>query len=103
MKQLKYISIQLALYCVFLTGCDKYLDITPKGKTLLSTVAHYDQWMNSEELMYGHGGTFPIASYMTDLADIPNITDPPVQVAELMYMWQPQFSTDLTISPALWG
>lgn len=103
MKQLKYISIQLVLCCMLFSSCDKYLDITPKGKTLLTTVAHYDQWMNSVQLMYGHGTTFAYAAYMTDLADVPNITNPPIQVAELMYTWAPQFATDLTVSPVLWG
>lgn len=103
MKQLKYISIYLTLCCVSLTSCDKYLDITPKGKTLLTTVAHYDQWMNSEQLMYGHGTTFAYAAYMTDLVDVPNITNPPIQAAELMYTWAPQFATDLTVSPIFWG
>ncbi|MRG47112.1 RagB/SusD family nutrient uptake outer membrane protein [Chitinophaga sp. SYP-B3965] len=103
MKQLKYISIQLTLCCVFLSSCDKYLDITPKGKTLLTTVAHYDQWMNSEQLMYGHGTTFAIGAYLTDLVDVPNITNPPIQIAELMYTWAPQFSNDLTLSPTFWG
>lgn len=103
MKQLKYISIQLALCCVFLTSCDKYLDITPKGKTLLTTVAHYDQWMNGEQLIYGHGTSFAIGVYLTDLVDVPNITNPPIQVAELMYTWAPQFATDLTVSPIFWG
>lgn len=103
MKQLKYISIQLALCCVFLTGCDKYLDITPKGKTLLTTVAHYDQWLNSMDLMYGQGTTYSYASYMTDLADVPNVTNPPIQAAEMIYTWQPQFSTDLVAAPIFWG
>lgn len=103
MKQLTYISILLSFCGVLLAGCDRYLDITPKGKTLLTTVAHYDQWLNAEELMLGHGGTFAITSYMTDLVDVPNITNPPVQMAELMYVWAPQFSTDLNTPPALWG
>lgn len=103
MKQLKYISIQLVLCSVFLTSCDKYLDITPKGKTLLTTVAHYDQWMNGEQLVYGHGTTYAYAAYMSDLVDVVNIPNPPIQVAELLYTWAPQFANDLTASPTFWG
>lgn len=95
--------IHLLLCCLLFTGCDKYLDITPKGKKLLSTVADYDQWLNDQSLVFGLAQPFCLANYFGDNADVPTIPIPQTQVAELIYTWAPQFSTDLSISPAFWG
>jgi len=103
MKPYKYIFIQLILCCMVLIGCNKYLDIKPKGKTLLSTVTDYDQWLNNPALDYGFGyptGTF---NYFADNVDDPTISNPPTQPAELVYTWAPQFSTDLNAAPLFWG
>ncbi|HWV65265.1 RagB/SusD family nutrient uptake outer membrane protein [Chitinophaga sp.] len=103
MKCYKNSLILLLFCCVAFTGCDKYLDVTPKGKRLLSTVADYDQWMNDESLIYGIGYPYGAANFLSDIVDAPNIPNPPKEVAEMIYTWAPQFSTDINIAPAFWG
>ncbi|GEP98070.1 RagB/SusD family nutrient uptake outer membrane protein [Chitinophaga cymbidii] len=103
MKHFKYILIQLILGSLLLTGCDKYLDVTPKGKKLLSTAADYDQWLNDQLLARGSGEPYCWSNYFGDNADIAAITTPPTQLYELMYTWAPQFSVDLNASTAFWG
>lgn len=104
MKNLKHIFIQLMLCCLLFTGCDKYLDIEPKGKTLLTTVTHYDQWLNNAQLGFGlSAATGGYINYLSDNADyVPVATPPSVQV-DFVYTWQPQFSVVLNDSPFLWG
>ena len=104
MKQYKYSFVLLAICSIALAGCDKYLDIKPKGKTLLTTVTDYDQWMNDPTLLaLGFGNPYGYANYFGDNIDVPGISTPPVQAAELMYTWAPQFSTDLAAAPIFWG
>lgn len=103
MKCYKNNLILLLFCCVVFTGCDKYLDVTPKGKRLLSTVADYDQWMNDESLIYGIGFPSGTINFLSDVVDAPNIPNPPKEVAEMVYTWQPQFSTDINVAPAFWG
>lgn len=103
MKQYKYILLPVLMSCLVLTGCDKYLDITPKGKRLLTTVADFDLWLNDEALVYGVSAPNGIINYLGDNADVPNLPVPPSKDNELMYVWASQFSTDLNISPVLWG
>jgi hypothetical protein len=99
----QYSFIGLLVCGVLFTGCDKYLDVTPKGKKLLSTVADYDQWLNDETLILGYGQPFCWANFLSDNADAPNIPVPPTQLSELIYTWAPQFSTDLGAAPTFWG
>lgn len=103
MKHFKYIFIQLVLGSLVLAGCDKYLDVTPKGKKLLSTAADYDQWLNDELLARGSGEPFCWSNYFGDNADIASINTPPKLLQELIYTWAPQFSTDLNAATAFWG
>lgn len=103
MKCYKYNLIQLLLCSFFFAGCDKYLDIKPKGARLLTTVADYDQWMNDETLIYGIGGGNGLVNFLNDNADFPSITNPPTRSAELLYAWAPQFSTDINEAPLFWG
>jgi hypothetical protein len=101
MKLHKYKVIQLILCCMVFSGCDKYLDVTPKGKTLLTTVTNYDQWLNDPALT---SGTAPVyLSLLADNYDFVNIPNPPALSAELVYAWQLQFSLDLSTAPLLWG
>ncbi|MBS1563671.1 MAG: RagB/SusD family nutrient uptake outer membrane protein, partial [Bacteroidetes bacterium] len=86
-----------------LAGCDKYLDIKPKGKTLLTTVTDYDQWLNDPSLATGFAQPYCYYNYLGDNVDVPSITTPPTQTAELMYTWAPQISTDLSSAPFFWG
>ena len=93
----------LLVCCLGFAGCDKYLDITPKGQTLLSTVDDYDQWLNDEALIVGVTPPQGIINYMGDNVDLVSITNPPLTVAELMYAWQPQFALDLSAPAVIWG
>lgn len=103
MNRYKNKSVLLLLCCMVFTACDKYLDVTPKGKRLLTTVADYDQWMNDESLVYGIGAPYGTIHFLNDNVDVPNITKPPTLGAELIYTWAPQFSTDINVTPAFWG
>lgn len=103
MKLYKFNLIPILLCSLVFAGCDKYLDITPKGKRLLSTVADYDQWLNDETLIYGIGQPSGLFSFFNDNVDVVSITNPPAQAAELVYTWAPQFSTDINVAPAFWG
>lgn len=103
MKHAKYIFIPLVIGCLIFAGCDKYLDVKPKGKQLLTTVADYDQWLNDDDLAIGYGSSFIYSNFFNDNADLPNIANPPALVQEMIYTWQPQLSTDLNIAPIFWG
>lgn len=103
MTHYKYLFIQLIVCCLVFTGCDKYLDINPKGKQLLSTVDDYDQWLNNQALSLGSGQPYGMINYMGDNVDVVSITNPPVTEAERIYTWSPQFSFDLKEAPIFWG
>ena len=102
MKKFKYISAQLLLCCLFFISCDKYLEIEPKGRQLLKTTNDYDLWLNSQTLTT-ETNTENMMNYMTDNIDLPNIANPPASLAELVYSWAPQFTTDITAFSYLWG
>jgi hypothetical protein len=89
--------------CLLFSSCEKYLDITPKGKRLLSTVADYDQWLNDETLIYGLQPSTGVFNYFGDNVDIVNIPNPPTLYYELMYTWGQQFSIDVNAAPMFWG
>ncbi|MDQ7948426.1 MAG: RagB/SusD family nutrient uptake outer membrane protein [Pedobacter sp.] len=101
MKKIKHIAAQLLLCCFIFTGCDKYLDIEPKGKQLLKTTNDFDLWLNNNTLTVESENMY--INYMTDNIDIVNITNPPTSLAELIYTWAPQFTTDVTAPTPLWG
>src|SRR4051812_37339679 len=103
MKFYKYNLIALFCCGFALTGCDKYLDISPKGKTLLNTVPDYDQWLNDEQLVWGAGNVSGLINFLSDNVDAPGITNPPTTAGELIYTWAPQFSTDVNVAPTFWG
>lgn len=78
----------LLLSGLLLMSCDKYLDVTPKGYTLLTTVTNYDQWMNDYELYnFNQTGSLILPS---DIRDFPAITTPPTTSSELAYVWAAQ-------------
>ncbi|WEK37851.1 MAG: RagB/SusD family nutrient uptake outer membrane protein [Candidatus Pseudobacter hemicellulosilyticus] len=92
-----YSRFSMVLLCSFLlTGCDKYLDVTPKGYTLLKTVSHYDQWMNDPTLWLSFNSELNL---LGDLVDLANIDVPPTAANDLLYLWTPQFAEDGSI----WG
>lgn len=100
MKNCKYKIVGFLVCCLLLSGCDRYLDITPKGKRLLTTIDDYDQWLNSESLLMG---TNPLLIYLGDNVDVVNAANTPQSQAELVYTWSDQFSTDLNAPPVFWG
>lgn len=100
-----YIQLILPLiaFCVLFSSCDKYLDITPKGARLLTTVADYDLWLNDVYLVNSSGELYEVLNQMGDNVDMVNITVPATTDQEMMYTWADQFSTDMKSAPALWG
>ncbi|MFD2556671.1 RagB/SusD family nutrient uptake outer membrane protein [Sphingobacterium tabacisoli] len=103
MKINKNMIILFVAITSLLTGCDKYLDITPKGKRLLTTVADYDQWMNSDLLINTVGQAFNTLNLLSDNVDNVNITNPPTAQYDLIYSWSQQFSADMQATPVFWG
>jgi hypothetical protein len=104
MKNFKYIFIQAMICCLLFTGCDKYLDITPKGKTLLTTVTNYDQWLNNAQLSTGPtASTGGYINYLSDNADYVPIVTPPVVQVDFVYTWQQQYSVIINDPPLFWG
>ena len=103
MRNYKYKILQLLVCCLVFTGCDKYLDITPKGQRLLTTVDDYNQWLNSESLVFGVGSPYGIINYFADNVDVTSIKTPAVDEAELIYTWAEQFQFNLGVAPQLWG
>jgi hypothetical protein len=101
MKKFKYIAAQLLLCSLVFSGCDKYLDIEPKGKQLLKTTNDFDLWLNSNVLTVETDNMY--LNYMTDNLDVVNITNPPTSLVELVYTWAPQFTTDVSTPTYLWG
>ncbi len=103
MKYYKYLFVLILFCCSIFWGCDKFLDVTPKGKTLLTTVSDYDQWLNDPMLCNGFGSPTCTFNYLGDNVDIPSIQEPRTQVGEFIYTWAPQFSIDLNTSPIFWS
>lgn len=101
MKKIKYIAAQLLFCCMVFSGCDKYLDVEPKGKQLLKTTNDFDLWLNSSVLTSETETS--ILNYMTDNIDFVTVGNPPITPGDLMYTWAPQFTTDLTAITYLWG
>jgi hypothetical protein len=99
-EKYKYIIV---LSILALTGCDKYLDVTPKGKTLLKTVDNYDQWLNDPNLTFGISQPSCTINFLGDNIDVPTVTVPPASASELVYTWAPQYSLDLNVAPLFWG
>jgi len=102
MKKIIYITVQLVLCCLFFSGCDKYLDVEPKGKQLLKTAGDFDLWLNNT-LLTTETDADNILNLMTDNIDIPAINNPPITFSELIYTWAPQFSNDVSAPTYLWG
>ncbi|WP_316825448.1 RagB/SusD family nutrient uptake outer membrane protein [Pedobacter miscanthi] len=105
MKNQKINFIYMLACCLAFTGCDKYLDITPKGKTLLSTVDNYDQFLNDDKFF--QGATAPSAytylNILSDNYDFVTVKTPAIDPTELVYTWSLQFTTDINSSPPMWG
>lgn len=102
MKKFKYIAAQLLLCCLVFSGCDKYLDVEPKGKQLLKTTNDYDLWLNSTVLV-AETESNNILNYMTDNMDYAAVNTPPTSLIDFVYTWAPQFTNDITSPTYLWG
>lgn len=92
------ILVSVILLGTWFTGCDKYLEITPKGYTLLNTVSDYDQWLNDPQLYILNGSSSLL--YASDLVDIVQISNPP-DPTHLPYVWSPDYAA--FNSADLWG
>lgn len=99
----KFKLFTLALVCALLiTSCDKYLDVTPKGYTLLNSVTDYDQWLNASDLYLFLESSYLI--YPSDLVDIANPPIPANTSTSLSYTWAPQLQAGTTFPAAyMWG
>lgn len=91
------------LVCLALSSCDQYLDITPKGSTLLTTTKDYDQWLNDPKLAQGVAAPYCDLNFLGDNVDIPNVPVPAVTTVQLIYLWAQQYSLVLNVSPEFWG
>lgn len=85
-----YLTWPALLFCLLLASCDKYLDVVPKGKTLLTNVSDFELWMNSK-VTYEISG-IPQICWMTDHAQkLP--WDPAfIGENERAYLWAEQFT-----------
>lgn len=94
------IVLSFALLCsLLLSACNRYLEVTPKGYTLLNTVSDYDQWLNDPSLNDMNASLSLV--YASDLHDIPLIPDPPTTSVQLSYVWSPDYAGNS--EPDLWG
>ena len=96
----RYFTVLVLLMAVTFTSCDKFLEVTPKGYTLLSTVGDYDQWLNDPSLAINMPTQLDLPGDNIDIVAIPN---PPVNPNELIYSWQPQFNLEPNTPPIFWG
>lgn len=102
MKKINSIAALFLLCVMFLSGCDKYLDVEPKGKQLLKTTNDFDLWLNSNVLV-AETNSDNVMNYMTDNIDLVSVNTPPSTLAELIYTWAPQFTADVNSTTYLWG
>jgi hypothetical protein len=101
MKKFKYIAAQLLFCGIIFSGCDKYLDVEPKGKQLLKTTNDYDLWLNAQAFVTELSS--PYLDYMTDNMDYLSVNTPPITVPDFAYTWAPQFTNDVTAPAYLWA
>lgn len=92
----------ITLLILALSSCDKYLDVTPKGYSLLTDVGDYDKWLNDPIL----ATNFP--SRLENFTDILDEGDIKLPISStnyelLTYIWASQFSDDLNSAPYFWG
>jgi hypothetical protein len=99
-KHCKHLLFLAAVYFTAMTACNKYLGVTPKGYTLLTSVTDYDQLLND-------GQNLDYASYelnnLGDNVDMPDITVATIASVDEVYVWAAQFSPVINSSPAFWG
>jgi hypothetical protein len=101
MKKFKYIAAQLIFCCMVFSGCDKYLDVEPKGKQLLKTTNDFDLWLNAQ--IFTTELSSPYLDYMTDNMDYLGVNTPPINLNDFVYTWAPQFTNDVAAPAYLWA
>jgi hypothetical protein len=101
MKKFKYIAAQLLFCCMIFSGCDKYLDVEPKGKQLLKTANDFDLWLNAITFTTEMSSSY--LEYMTDNIDYVGVNTPPIALADFVYTWAPQFTNDVAAPAYLWA
>lgn len=101
MQYKRYLILVVVLGCVALNACNKYLDVTPKGFTVLSTVNEYDQWLNDADKL--GVSAMQELNLLGDNVDNVSITVPATSATNLIYTWASQFSIDPKDAPYFWG
>lgn len=87
----KYFSFPAILASSLLfTGCDKFLDVKPKGYTLLTTVSDYSMWLDATDLYWFKN--YDQLNHATDLVDVANPAVPPTASSERAYIWDPLYA-----------
>lgn len=81
-------------------SCNKYLDVEPKGKVILSTVNDYDLFLNGQTLTSSGARELNL---LADDVDMPAIPLPPTTQENMVYYWATQFTTDEKLPPVFWG
>lgn len=79
-------------------GCNKYLDVKPKGKTLLNTVNDFDLWLGSRFL--GEISGVPQMVWLSDHSQKIPWNPDAIGESERCYLWQEQ-TTDINVAPKL--
>lgn len=83
------------------SGCDKYLDVEPKGKQLLKTTSDFDLWLNAS--IFTTEISSPYLEYMADNMDYLGVNTPQITLTDFVYTWAPQFTNDVAAPAYLWA
>jgi tetratricopeptide (TPR) repeat protein len=95
----KHLLYLLLLISTTLSSCNKFLDITPKGKTVLNTVTSFDQWLNDMTVLSTGPATL---NNFADNVDFVTIKLPITGTRDLSYTWQEQIYDVQAINAPLW-
>ncbi|MBO9635269.1 MAG: RagB/SusD family nutrient uptake outer membrane protein [Chitinophagaceae bacterium] len=99
MKQIPILILVAASIAVS-TSCNKYLDVEPKGKVILSNVSDYDLFLNGQTLTSSGARELNL---LADDVDMPATPLPPTTQENMVYYWATQFTTDEKLPPVFWG
>jgi hypothetical protein len=99
MKNLRLLAA-LPLLALALTGCEKFLDVKPKGLVVPQQVTDYELMLNSPTLTQ----TFPLALlYMSDDVVEPSLTKQAGTALANAYFWNSTLDVEQESSPLVWG
>lgn len=86
-------------FFLFLSSCDKYLGVEPKGKRLLKTTNDFELWLNSRTVMQSIPNELNL---LDDLMDDVYV-QPSLGITDnRVYTWQRQYSLDPAAAPVMW-